>query len=58
MNEPMMELLLPQLREAGVRVDELWTVDLPMSGQTAMVNPVGYLYGAWARAIPHIGMLD
>ncbi|KAL3956527.1 hypothetical protein ACCO45_009373 [Purpureocillium lilacinum] len=44
MFEPMLEDLLPQLRKAGVRVQEVWTLDMPLCGETAKVNPIGYLY--------------
>ncbi|OAQ78550.1 alpha/beta hydrolase family domain-containing protein [Purpureocillium lilacinum] len=44
MFEPMLEDLLPQLRKAGVRVQEVWTFDMPLCGETAKVNPIGYLY--------------
>ncbi|KAG5809143.1 hypothetical protein H9Q74_006730 [Fusarium xylarioides] len=44
MFEPMLEALLPRLRKSGVKVEEVWAVDMPLSGQTAKANPVGYLY--------------
>lgn len=50
MFEPMLEDLLPQLRKAGVRVQEVWTFDMPLCGETAKVNPIGYLYGSIHKA--------
>ncbi|PNP75774.1 hypothetical protein FNYG_10852 [Fusarium nygamai] len=44
MLEPMLEALLPRLRKSSVKVEEIWAVDMPLSGQTAKANPVGYLY--------------
>ncbi|KAI1011528.1 hypothetical protein LB504_002217 [Fusarium proliferatum] len=44
MFEPMLEDLLPRLRKSGVKVEEIWAVDMPLSGQTAEANSVGYLY--------------
>ncbi|KAF4442617.1 hypothetical protein FACUT_1929 [Fusarium acutatum] len=44
MYEPMLEALLPRLRRSGVQVEEIWAIDMPLSGQTAKANPVGYLY--------------
>ncbi|KAI1054421.1 hypothetical protein LB506_010625 [Fusarium annulatum] len=44
MFEPMLEDLLPRLRKSGVKVEEIWAVDMPLSGQTAKANSVGYLY--------------
>ncbi|KAH7248629.1 Alpha/Beta hydrolase protein [Fusarium redolens] len=44
MFEPMLEDLLPRLRKSGVKVEEVWAIDMPLSGQTAHINPVGYLY--------------
>ncbi|KAF5570081.1 hypothetical protein FPANT_13819, partial [Fusarium pseudoanthophilum] len=44
MFEPMLETLLPRLRKSGVKVEEIWAIDMPLSGQTAKANPVGYLY--------------
>ncbi|KAG9504830.1 hypothetical protein J7337_004808 [Fusarium musae] len=44
MFEPMLESLLPRLRMSGVKVEEIWAIDMPLSGQTAKANPVGYLY--------------
>ncbi|KAF9765090.1 hypothetical protein IL306_002678 [Fusarium sp. DS 682] len=44
MFEPMLEDLLPRLRKSGVKVEEVWAMDMPLSGQTAHFNPVGYLY--------------
>ncbi|KAF5624960.1 hypothetical protein F52700_9335 [Fusarium sp. NRRL 52700] len=44
MFEPMFETLLPRLRKSGVKVEEIWAIDMPLSGQTAKANSVGYLY--------------
>ncbi|CZR37400.1 uncharacterized protein FPRO_02340 [Fusarium proliferatum ET1] len=44
MFEPMLEDLLPRLRKSGVKVEEIWAVDMPLSGQTAKANSMGYLY--------------
>ncbi|EXA48658.1 hypothetical protein NW756_010328 [Fusarium oxysporum] len=44
MFEPMLEDLLPRLRKSGVKVEEVWAIDMPLSGQTAKANSVGYLY--------------
>ncbi|KAF5562700.1 hypothetical protein FNAPI_3019 [Fusarium napiforme] len=44
MFEPMLETLLPRLRKSGVKVEEIWAIDMPLSGQTAKANPMGYLY--------------
>ncbi|KAF5613658.1 uncharacterized protein FTJAE_13868 [Fusarium tjaetaba] len=44
MFEPMLEAVLPRLRKSGVKVEEIWAIDMPLSGQTAKANPVGYLY--------------
>jgi len=49
MFEPMLEDLLPQLRKAGVGVQEVWTLDMPLCGETAKVNAIGYLYGSIHR---------
>ena len=46
MLEPLLEVLLPQLQESHVKVAEVWALDMPMSGETALVNPIGYLYGS------------
>ncbi|KAJ5083646.1 Alpha/Beta hydrolase protein [Penicillium angulare] len=44
MFEPMLEKLLSLLKESVVQVDEIWSLDMPFSGETALVNPVGYMY--------------
>ncbi|KAL2670249.1 hypothetical protein Neosp_014716 [[Neocosmospora] mangrovei] len=44
MFEPILEDLLPQLRKSGVKVEEIWAVDMPLSGETAKANPIGYFY--------------
>ncbi|EWZ41079.1 Alpha/Beta hydrolase protein [Fusarium oxysporum Fo47] len=44
MFEPMLEDLLPRLRKSGVKVEEVWAIDMPLSGETAKANSVGYLY--------------
>ncbi|KAG7415913.1 Alpha/Beta hydrolase protein [Fusarium sp. MPI-SDFR-AT-0072] len=44
MFEPMLEDLLPRLRKSGVKVEEVWAIDMPISGQTAKANSAGYLY--------------
>ncbi|KAL6364200.1 hypothetical protein LRP88_02116 [Fusarium phalaenopsidis] len=44
MFEPILEDLLPQLRKSSVKVEEIWAVDMPLSGETAKVNPIGYFY--------------
>ncbi|KAI8711176.1 hypothetical protein NCS52_01493200 [Fusarium sp. LHS14.1] len=44
MFEPILEDLLPQLRRSGVKVEEIWAVDMPLSGETAKANPMGYFY--------------
>ncbi|KAF4948854.1 hypothetical protein FGADI_9344 [Fusarium gaditjirri] len=44
MFEPILENLLPRLRKSGVKVEEIWAVDMPLSGQTAAANSMGYLY--------------
>lgn len=46
MFEPFLEMLLLQLQDANVSVDEIWSLDMPLSGETALMNPIGYLYGA------------
>ncbi|ENH63245.1 hypothetical protein FOC1_g10009140 [Fusarium oxysporum f. sp. cubense race 1] len=38
MFEPMLEDLLPRLRKSGVKVEEVWAIDMPLSGQTAKAN--------------------
>lgn len=45
MFEPMLEDLLPALQASGVSVEEIWNIDMPMGGETAAVNPMGYFYG-------------
>ncbi|KAJ4243851.1 hypothetical protein NW762_014731 [Fusarium torreyae] len=44
MFEPMLESLLPLLRKRGVKVEEVWAVDMPLSGETAKANSIGYFY--------------
>lgn len=46
MFEPMLEDLLPELRKSGVKVEEIWAVDMPLCGETAKANPIGYFYGS------------
>lgn len=45
MFEPFLEILLLKLHDTDARVDEIWSIDMPLSGQTALSNPQGYLYG-------------
>lgn len=42
----MIEAILSLLAASEVKILEIWTLDMPMSGETALVNPLGYLYGA------------
>lgn len=49
MFEPMLEVMLPILASANVVIDEIWSLDMPMSGETALANPPGYLYGEHIR---------
>lgn len=49
MCEPIIENILPELQSARVAVDEIWTVDMPLSGETALANPPGYFYGRCMR---------
>jgi hypothetical protein len=46
MFEPLLEMLLFRLQNAKINVDEIWSLDMPLSGETALANPIGYLYGA------------
>lgn len=41
----MIDGIIVQQRNAGFEVVELWSVDMPMCGETALSNPIGYLYG-------------
>ncbi|TQV93643.1 alpha/beta hydrolase family domain-containing protein [Cordyceps javanica] len=43
--EPMIEVVLQELCSKKVRVEEIWSVDMPLCGETALANPVGYAYG-------------
>ncbi|KAM0718765.1 hypothetical protein Q7P37_005836 [Cladosporium fusiforme] len=43
--EPMIEAILGGEQSSDYNVAEIWSVDMPMSGQTALANPRGYLYG-------------
>lgn len=45
MFEPFLETLLLKLHGTNAQIDEIWTLDMPSSGQTALLNPRGYLYG-------------
>ncbi|KAJ5322695.1 hypothetical protein N7452_010984 [Penicillium brevicompactum] len=45
MFEPFLETLLLKLHGTNTQIDEIWTLDMPSSGQTALLNPRGYLYG-------------
>jgi hypothetical protein len=49
MFEPMIEVILPILASANVVIDEIWSLDMPMSGETALANPPSYLYGKYPR---------
>ncbi|KAF4958076.1 hypothetical protein FSARC_11112 [Fusarium sarcochroum] len=44
MFEPMIENLLPLLQKRGIKVEEIWAVDMPLSGESAQINPIGYFY--------------
>ncbi|KAM6507128.1 hypothetical protein FALCPG4_018515 [Fusarium falciforme] len=46
MFELILEGLLPQLRNSGVKAEEIWAADMPLSGETAKANLIGYFYGA------------
>lgn len=41
----MIEIIFSRQHEAGYRVAEIWSVDMPLCGETALSNPRGYLYG-------------
>lgn len=43
--EPLIETITERLTQSNVKVDEIWAIDMPMSGETATINPKGYLYG-------------
>lgn len=43
--EPMIEAILGGEQSSDYNIAEIWSVDMPMSGQTALANPRGYLYG-------------
>lgn len=58
MFEPMLEDLLPQLRKSGVKVEEIWAVDVPLSGETAKANPIGYFYGSPSSVQHHLSVLE
>lgn len=45
MFEPLIDRLIPQLIRGGIKVEEIWTIDMPLSGESAVLNPVGYFYG-------------
>ena len=59
MCEPMIEQLLPMLRHESVHVDEIWAIDMPMSGETALANPISYLYGeSYETAAQYSGLTN
>lgn len=41
----MIDVIIMRQHEAGYRVAEIWSVDMPLCGETALSNPRGYLYG-------------
>lgn len=43
--EPMIEAILAEQKDKEFSVAEIWSIDMPMSGETALMNPPGYLYG-------------
>ncbi|KAH8178472.1 alpha/beta hydrolase family protein [Sarocladium implicatum] len=43
--EPTIDVLLPLLKQQNLHVQEVWAMDLPMCGETALLNPPGFLYG-------------
>lgn len=49
--EPMMDAFLAEQNQSEFSIAEIWSVDLPMSGATALANPQAYLYGeSWAHS--------
>lgn len=43
----MIDIIVAKQHDAGYRVAEIWSVDMPLCGQTALLNPKGYLYGGF-----------
>lgn len=43
--EPMIEGFLTGQNKSEFSIAEIWSLDLPMSGATALANPQAYLYG-------------
>lgn len=41
----MIEAMLSGQHKSEFCIAEIWSIDLPMSGATALANPPGYLYG-------------
>lgn len=41
----MIDIIIAKQHDAGYQVAEIWSVDMPLCGQTALSNPRGYLYG-------------
>lgn len=41
----MIEGILRQQQSAGFDVAEVWSIDMPFSGGTPLLNAQGYLYG-------------
>lgn len=46
----MIDVILPILSSNNVEIEEIWSLDMPMSGESALVNPPGYLYGTYIIA--------
>lgn len=43
--EPFLEQLLLQSQGTSIHIDEVWSLDIPLCGENALLNPKGYLYG-------------
>ncbi|MCO5585444.1 hypothetical protein L7F22_039377 [Adiantum nelumboides] len=43
--EPLIEIITVRMTKSNVKIDEIWAIDMPMSGESATINPKGYLYG-------------
>lgn len=41
----MIDTIIARQHDAGYRIAEIWSMDMPLCGETALSNPRGYLYG-------------
>lgn len=47
----MIDIIIAKQHDAGYQVAEIWSVDMPLCGQTALSNPRGYFYGGFAYIV-------